>query len=232
MESKKLMFLIPFNNVVLANSVTCLLDTIMNLQKRGHLVYVNYINDTMVHHARDRLASRVHDVTKTPIDYIIWLDSDQTDYDADTVERLIASFERNEAFDMLSALYFSRDYPSGGVPKPIALVREEDGLYTHMKDWSFGEVKKVDVVGFGMLIMPPSVLNMLYVKHGNLLFCPQRVDEHHIKGEDVVFCEFAKESHLDLGVDCGIVIGHGFYTVNKNVYEGMKHYHRSRTETI
>jgi GT2 family glycosyltransferase len=162
------------------------------------------------------------------VDYVIWIDSDQTNFDHNTIKKLIESYQNNKQFDILSALYFTRDYPSGGIPKPIAMIRQDDGLYEFLKDVQFGRYYNVDVIGFGMCIMRPEILISLYEKHKNKLFMPRWIDNSHIAGEDVVFCELAQKEGYSLGLDTGVCIGHGFYSVDKALVEGMRFYYEHR----
>jgi hypothetical protein len=232
MEKKSIMFLLPLNNVVLANMFTDFIECILELQKAGHTVSVGYANDTQVHQARSKLTDKLAKaviVDKIPVDYVIWIDSDQCLFDHNTIFKLIENFENGKAFDILSAAYLSRNYPPG-LPSLVGMKKEDDGLYSFIKKIDWGLILPVDVIGFGMCIMRPELLIKLNKQYGNRLFMPEYFDEENIFGEDVVFCKYAQAEGYTIGIDTRIHIGHGYATVNKDIYNGMRCYYDERAK--
>lgn len=226
--TRTITFAIPMNNVVIAPFVIDLFDSIVNLTKQGDKVNLVSSNDTNIAEARWKLTKCICDsYEKGDIqdkdNYIIWLDSDQCEFSMDKINKLIDSFELNGQFDVLSAVYYTRDYPPRMTPRIVAMKKApKEGLYNFIENYTYGEIMNVDVVGMGMCVMRPGLLYDMKVKYGKSIFAPRMIDDEHMKGEDVVFCEHVKMYGGMLGVDTKIQIGHGFYVIDKTVTDAMR----------
>jgi hypothetical protein len=222
---KKIAFLIPMNNIVIAPMVCNFFEVIINLSKEGYDLYLISTNDTFLNEARNKMAKEIaikHNAgLEFDVDYVIWIDSDQCEFDSNTIKRLIESFEHS-THDIISVAYFHRSYPPASNPQLVGLVANEIGTYDYIKDYKFGEVIPVDVVGMGMCIMRPEILSKLYNDHKVKLFMPTISPDGRMFGEDIVFCKYAKEAGYTMAIDTNITIGHGLYTIDKNIVEALR----------
>ena len=227
-EKYKIALLVPMYNVLPSSSASAFFSTILGLNKLGHTVDMLNCDDTLIYDARNKLANLLTENKDRNYDYAIWIDSDQSQFDAKTIIRLIESYKNNTKFQILSATYFTKNDNN---PRILGLKKKEF-LYGFVDSYVKGEVIDVDVIGFGMCIMKPEILIKLYEKHNDKLFCPKYVEKDYIKGEDVVFCEYAAASGYLIGIDTSITIGHGFSTMTEYVYNSVREKNARTIENI
>ena len=88
---------------------------------------------------------------------------------------------------------------------------------------------------FKNLAIDYEVTGLLYhikEKYVKSMFHPRIMDNEHMKGEYVVFCENVKREGYTIGVDTKLQIGHGFYTINKTVADALRRLRDERRQTI
>lgn len=151
--------------------------------------------------AMDRLyidynrATIARDALKLKPDYLFWLDGDMV-LDPDTIQQLL---EHDK--DIVSGLYFKKESY-----EPV-VFRKKGDLYTPVLRWGRGKPFKVDAVGMGCCLIKAEVFHDLEQ--------PWFVyDVKKNKGEDIYFCEKAKEAGYDVWVDPEVLPMHlGFSEV-------------------
>ena len=154
---------------------------------------------------RNSIARKVLEVEgKSPVkpDYALWLDSDMV-FSAWQIASLIKRLE--EGNEIVSGLYYNF---FKGEEKPLAM-RKEGGRYGLIEESELkGNLVEVDAVGFGFVAMKVEVLKRLAGKYGKRVFDMRYLEDGSLIGEDMVFCERAKEAGYKIMLDPSIVVKH------------------------
>ncbi|MDI6655388.1 MAG: hypothetical protein QME59_05820 [Candidatus Hydrothermarchaeota archaeon] len=128
------------------------------------------------------------DALKQNADYMFWLDSDMV-VEGDTILKLM---EHDK--DIVSGLYFKkRDLD------PVMYVRRGN-LYESLREWG-KTIFKVDAAGMGCALIKSEVFRS--IKPPWFVYS---VREN--KGEDIYFCEKAREAGYDIWVDPAVLPAH------------------------
>jgi GT2 family glycosyltransferase len=115
-------------------------------------------------------------------DYLFWMDGDML-LDGDTILQLM----RHDK-DIVSGLYFKKESY-----EPV-MYHKKGELYAPVLRWNPSNIFKVDAVGFGCCLIKASVFRNLAP--------PWFVyDVGKNKGEDIYFCEKAREAGYEIWVD-------------------------------
>lgn len=154
-------------------------------------------------------------VQKMQGDFLLFIDDDMV-FESDAIKRLVASYEElkeqtDEPF-MVSGLCFRRREPY----QPTLYVREQptSGSYNFMEEWDHGLVE-VDATGCAFLLIPKEVFEAISGVPIPTLDMRQKMgglpnffrwDKNF--GEDLAFCQDAKEAGVHIFVDTRIEIGH------------------------
>lgn len=148
----------------------------------------------------------VRDARKEEVDYLLFIDSDQT-FPRKALHLMLS---RNK--DVLAANIATKQIPA----QPTARMRDEKhptGWRPVYTDWPQGPVlEKVDRIGCGMMLLSKKALDSIHPSHFDMKWIPE-VDE--IQGEDWSLCTALEKSGIEIWIDHELSnsVGHvGFYT--------------------
>jgi hypothetical protein len=128
--------------------------------------------------------------------HILMLDTDQR-YPRDTIARLFAHEKK------IVRAQVHRRYPPFD---PILLVSDDQGRYQHIPDeeWVRGGLIEVDATG----VCACGLFDMEVFENVAHPWFETRNGPHGVVGEDVHFCEKAREAGYKIYVDCDLKVGH------------------------
>ena len=213
----KVLFLVPTYISVPVRAYKSIIELLTKVTEPFEFL-VSVRESCFVHENRNKLAERALKLhKKNKLDYVVWLDSD-IEFRFNDVLRLIKSLIDSKA-DMLSGVYYSKI--SGKVHPLIQVWDRKDDQYYWITPKEFKEkpdVFKSDSVGFGFLVMKPSVLVRMFNEFKRPFnFRVQSNGE--LLGEDLMFCEQARDLGFKLFVDKRINVGHIKGVTDKSTYE-------------
>ena len=156
---------------------------------------------SLIYDARNQLAKLA---CEGNFDRVLWLDSDMV-FPPDLLARLNARLD--EGYDYVSAMYFTRKTPTVPVVyKEVYLEDLPDGKkLPHAipyNDYPKDSLFEIAGSGFGAVMMNVSMLQDVANSCG-LPFSPRLGF-----GEDLTFCQMAKELGYELYCDSSIKLGH------------------------
>jgi len=137
-------------------------------------------------------------------DGILWVDSD-IHCQPDSIIRLLTT-ARTYKLDFLTGIYHSRKPPN----LPVIYHRAENGKYLQCVDYPKETTLSLDACGFGFVWTASNVINRIAdspaftSKEG---WFPDRRDVGGF-GEDISFCDLARQAGVQLYVDTGVQVGH------------------------
>lgn len=205
----KIMIAIP----CLAKIDTAFVQSLINLDKTGLEVAVQFVEGSLVYDARNILANIA---IKADFDRVLWVDSDMI-LERDTLKRLNARMD--EGRDFVAALAFRRRPPHIPVIySQIAMMEDAEGRrvpsITAYEDYPENEVFDVAGSGFGCVMTSVELLRKVRDKYG-LPFSP-RVGF----GEDISFCMMAHEVGTTLWCDSSVKVKHiGTILIDEEMYK-------------
>ena len=205
----KIMIAIP----CLAKIDTAFVQSLINLDKTGLKVAVQFVEGSLVYDARNILANIA---IKADFDRVLWVDSDMI-LERDTLKRLNARMD--EGRDFVAALAFRRRPPHIPVIySQIAMMEDAEGRrvpsITAYEDYPENEVFDVAGSGFGCVMTSVELLRKVRDKYG-LPFSP-RVGF----GEDISFCMMAHEVGTTLWCDSSVKVKHiGTILIGEEMYK-------------
>lgn len=163
------------------------------------------VSGTLVYEARDRLADKA---VRDGFDYVLWFDSDMV-FRPTTMMDLMAHGK-----DIVCGLYCARRPPY----VPVMYRREGDKLVniTEYPD----RLVEIDGCGFGAVLTRTEVLAKCFDKFGTC-FLPM-----YGYGEDLSFCNRAKELGYKMWCDPNLKVGHIAKTII--TYDTYKEYKNAR----
>lgn len=205
----KIMIAIP----CLAKIDTAFVQSLINLDKTGMEVAVQFCEGSLVYDARNILANIA---IKAGFDRVLWVDSDMI-LERDTLKRLNARMD--EGRDYVSALAFRRRPPHIPVIySQIAMLVDKDGhevpSITPYEDYPENEIFDIAGSGFGCVITSVDLLRKARDEKG-LPFSPRLGF-----GEDISFCMVAQEVGATLWCDSSVKVKHiGTILVDEDLYK-------------
>jgi hypothetical protein len=207
---RHLAFLVPTYKLIPTVFFHSFFLVLTQLGRLGFQVDLFMVDLTLVPRARNRLA---HDLvqaqrqTGNRFTAALWLDTDQT-FTTDDVLLLLQHYDQDPEIRILSGRYVTRDLSS---PHVCAYRRQAEGHRYHALDPDTGGICEVDAVGFGFLLMDPQVLVEMYEAHGMHQFQLPAVgpkEEGALLGEDLFWCERARELGHHIHLDSDVTVGH------------------------
>ena len=197
----------------LAKIDTVFVQSLINLDKTGHEVAVQFCEGSLVYDSRNILTNLA---IKGNFDAVLWVDSDMV-FGRDTLLKLAARIE--EGRDYVSAIAFRRRPPYIPVIySQIAVLQDEDGrdlpTLTAYEDYPDNAIFDVAGSGFGCVMTTIKLLKEVRDRFG-LPFSPRLMF-----GEDVSFCMCAQEVGATLYCDSSIKVKHiGTILVDEDLYK-------------
>lgn len=194
----KLGICVPMYNIVPASFVVNFIHRLTELNNNGRNYEVKiYIQQgTVIDAARNSL---VQLALKDECDYLMFIDADM----------LLPPNSIDELIDMnlpiVSGLYFTKGKPY----LPVARIKknEDDENHKFLEDFEFGKVMKVAGVGLGCCLIKAEVFKSL--EYPWFKFEWKEVTGVITQlGEDLYFCDNAKEKGYDIYLNTGIVCDH------------------------
>lgn len=197
----------------LAKIDTAFVQSLINLDKTGLEVAVQFVEGSLVYDARNILANIA---IKAGFDQVLWVDSDMI-LERDTLKRLNARMD--EGRDFVAALAFRRRPPHIPVIySQIAMMEDAEGRrvpsITAYEDYPENDVFDVAGSGFGCVMTSVELLRKVRDEYG-LPFSP-RVGF----GEDISFCMMAHEVGTTLWCDSSVKVKHiGTILIDEEMYK-------------
>ncbi len=193
----RVMLLMPIHKTMNSSCVISLVDFIQDMYHSGHYIKMIFTNGFNAAQARKSLSKHSAE-NGQEYDYILWLDSDHLYKKKDFLALVKRMEEKN--IDMLSACYkmHSCTETAHGIV--------ENDVFRHFKEEELkDDIIKCSVVGFGFLVMKPSVVKKLWDKHGDNLFV---LDTKNNTTEDVQFCQCHIDDGGEIFFDPKVRVGH------------------------
>lgn len=179
--------------------------------KRDSDSTIQFMVGSLIYESRNVLAMSALEMNA---DFVLWLDSDIV-FQPDLLERLLADI--NSKRDIVSALYFSRQYPYNPVIYSKTGFEEDKPVCVAYYDYPSDSVFKVEGCGFGAVLMKTQVLADINERFDNF-FAPLIGF-----GEDLSFCIRAHNCGYDIWCDSRIKIGHlGSLTITEEYYQRLR----------
>ena len=179
--------------------------------KRDSDSTLQFMVGSLIYESRNALAMSALEMKA---DLVLWLDSDMV-FDPDLLERLLADI--NSGRDIVTALYFSRQYPYPPVIYSKTGFENDKPVCETYHDYPSDTVFKVEGCGFGAVLMKTGVLSDINNRFDNF-FAPLIGF-----GEDLSFCIRARECGYDIWCDSGIRTGHlGRLTITEDYYRKLR----------
>lgn len=158
------------------------------------------IQSSLTYDARNMLAKYA---CENGFDRILWLDSDMV-FEPDLLKRLSARLD--EGLDFVSAMYFRRVAPVKPVIYQAVYVSEKDGKKVPTAEayekYPRNSLFEIAGCGFGACMTTVSMVKDIAMTHG-LPFSPRLGF-----GEDLSFCQLARETGYEIYCDSRIIAGH------------------------
>ena len=198
----KLLIAVPSYETMRVEFVRSLVELEDQLRASGVWYEVKIISGTLVHIARDRLASHA---INNGFDEVLWIDSDMV------FDRYIYEDLRMGGKDICCGWFISRHYPYVSCLfkslQPVERINEvPDDLF------------RVAACGFGCVLMKTDCLFDIAGKEGGIWFTPE-----HDAGEDAAFCLRAKEYGYEIWIDPAVKLGHvGQTVITEGVYNSRR----------
>lgn len=182
----KLMVAIPTLDMIHWEFARCLTGLVQRLERDGVDYDVCFKGGTLVYNGRDALAA---DAINEGYTHILWLDTDMV-FNPDAFEKLYANGEH-----FATGVYHSRHAPYGSCIYTSLSPAEKVTQYPEAPFNIAG-------CGFGCVLTTTEMLRDVYRKYG---YCFQPTPAF---GEDLAFCERAKERGYKLICDPTVKAGH------------------------
>ena len=183
----KLLIAVPAYESVRVEFFRSILELEKNLRENGVRYEIKPISGTLVHIARDRLASHA---IKNGFDEVLWIDSDMV-FDGHIYEDL-----KMVNKDIVCGWFISRHYPYVSCLfssiSPVERINE-------VPDEAF----RVKACGFGCVLMKTVVLERVMNAHGGKCFIPDQK-----LGEDIAFCKRADDCGFEIWCEPTARVGH------------------------
>lgn len=195
----KLMVAVPTMYFVSPNFAKSLANLCLKLGHDGVDARLEIIEGSMIYVARDRIAWRA---VKDEYTHVLWLDSDMT-FEPDIVDSLLWCGK-----DMVCGAFVSRKPPFSpcvysSIEDPANMVKVEQ----------FGaEPFRVDGCGFATVLTSVKLLKDMFDRF-DTCFMPTEA----IRGEDIAFCDRAKQLGYEIWCEPTVRPGH---TAHVDVYAG------------
>lgn len=156
---------------------------------------------SLTYDARNTLAKAVLD---SDIDRVMWFDSDMT-FQPDIIDRLSADID--EGRDFVTGLYFTRKNPIKPVLMSEVGAKDTDNGFketyaTFFNDYPKDQIFEVEASGFGVVMTTVKLLRDVSEHFGSPFMPIPGL------GEDISFCQRAKELGYKLYCDSRIKAGH------------------------
>ena len=198
----KIAVCIPFYKFMEAHAVQSLITMMADIHNHGDVYIPVICHSIFIEKARAVLTETA--LTKIgDVDYILCIDTDHI-YSATALYELIAAMEK-EGLGMLSAAYNARN-----MPKHYAHIQMGKDGKTASKI-EVGKAKGVTecyAVGFGFLVFKPDFLRKMWNLHGPNLFVGGVQDGVMYTGDDIRFCELARQAGHNAHFHAGVKVGH------------------------
>ena len=163
------------------------------LEIPGDQYSVLYVEGADVAYARNLLTERAMGVA----DYIMFLDDDVLP-PMNTITKLLAHDK-----DIVSGLYFSRQEPH--FPQIYLKNKEDSQRYDCVENYEKDKLIEIDACGAGCMLIKSEVFKK--IKKPYFWYIPAGEDTLR-KGEDIYFCEKAKEAGYQIYADTSIICKH------------------------
>ncbi len=194
MKEKTILFAIPAGRYVEPECFASVFDNSKHMPegyKAGLYIPIEYAVDI----ARNQC---VYHAIEQQYDYIMWVDSD-TIIPRDTVKKLVESGK-----DIISGVYAKKLVGS----KDVILLKknsEENYSFLTVDDIKNKGIIEVDAIGFGCVLTKVDVFRKLFKKTGRRWF---RTNQDIGVGEDIYFCEQAKNIGYTIYADTSVLCKH------------------------
>lgn len=197
MKSPKILIAVP----CLETIDVVFVQSVLAMDKVGD-VRLEFLPGNLIYVARDILAAMA---VEFGTDYVLWLDSDMV-FPSDIMQSLMAHSDR----EIISALYFRRAAPFNPVlfKKVNIRNRAEDPASVEYDDYPANTLFTAEGIGFGCVLTKTSILAEMFDKYGT---CFEPI---HSLGEDVSFCQRARELGHDVWCHSGIQVGHRYMSIS------------------
>ena len=184
---RKLLVAMPTQTKVFVETVDCLMKLKDKLQRDGVLHEIKFLDGTLPHIARDRLAKHA---VNNEFTEVLWIDSDMV-FAPEIYEDLSLHGK-----DIVCGTFISRHSPY------VSCIFSK--LYPPERITDFGEdLFRVAGCGFGCVWMKTQVLKDVLLNNNGQCFIPDPM-----LGEDLAFCKRASGSGYDIWCDPTVRIGH------------------------
>lgn len=178
---------------------------------KGISIRLHLAETCLVHQGRNNIASKCYD------DYLLFIDTDMA-FPVDALNKLIEADK-----DIIGGLYYSRKAPN----LPHVFKQDEKGKYTVYEDCPQDKVFECDSIATGFMLIRKNVLEAfdkaISEKKFRLPFDFMTTEQNGELGEDMAFCNRAKQLDFKIWCDPTIPLGHvGKDVITRNNYEAYK----------
>jgi hypothetical protein len=123
---------------------------VANLHKQG-IEFVDVLAESTMKTDRNRNVIIKNFLTQTDAEWLFWIDADNVNV-IGSLRRLLDTAGKDRT--LVAGLYYTKSEDN---TLPVALLRNDDGTYTHVSDWVRGEIIPIDASGFNCVLSHRSV---------------------------------------------------------------------------
>lgn len=184
----KLLIAVPTLDFVHVAFMKSLINLTNRLKDDGVDFDVEIKSGTLVYHARNLLATKARQEGYT---HVLWLDSDMI-FNDDLLDDLMFSEK-----DFVSCVYHARREPHVS-----CLFKSVKPIERYRKDEYTNGIFEIEACGFGCVLMTTEVIKAVFNKFETCFLPTAEL------GEDLAFCERARQCGFTLWADAGVRLGH------------------------
>jgi hypothetical protein len=173
------------------------------IRNSNHNIDLIAVTDGIVHASRQMLAVRAVELGAT---HVLWIDADMT-FPADALLKLLTRMEANPDADIIGVNYSNRSLPPQYVALKVTGRKGGEKQRLETTEDSHG-LEEVEALGLGFCLMTVEALTSVSAPVFEYKWDP---GTKNWVGEDVLFCERAREAGMhvyvdhDLSKECGHV---------------------------
>lgn len=209
-EMKKILIAIPCMEQVSADFAHSL-AVITSMPVEGATLSIQMQKSSLIYESRNTLCKNA---IQNGADYIMWFDSDMI-LPADTIQKMYQNMKDGK--DFVSGVYYRRVKPYTPVLFKELELNNDKPKWTNYDNYPKDRLFKVGGCGFGCVMFNTQMLFDIASKNKGW-FTP-----FGGLGEDLAFCQNARDEGYDLWVDPSIQCGHcGSLIVTRELYESLE----------
>lgn len=207
---KKILIAVPCMDMVQADFAHSL-AVLTSMGVEGYNFLLTMQKGSLIYESRNELAKKS---VQLGCDYTLWLDSDMV-VPADALSKMIKHMENGKQF--VTGVYYRRVKPYTPVLFKELDMHQKTAKWEDYNDYPQDKPFKIGGCGFGCVLIDNEILFSIAGKN------EQWFSPFNNLGEDLAFCQRARDCGYDIWCDPTIQCGHtGSLVVTKELYDSLR----------